>query len=48
MLNKEGILKVPTVEELTVLILQTVIKEYNSNSQSLLNYFKKRTSEEKK
>jgi len=44
MLNREGILEEPAIEELIELTLQIMIGEYNSNSQSLLDYFKKRKS----
>ena len=44
MLNREGIIKEPAIEELLELTLKIMIEEYNSNSQSLLEYFKKRKS----
>ena len=44
MLNREGIIEEPEIEELLELTLKIMIEEYNSNSQSLLEYFKKRKS----
>ena len=44
MLNREGIIEEPAIEELLELTLKIMIEEYNSNSHSLLDYFKKRKS----
>jgi hypothetical protein len=44
MLNREGIIEEPAIEELLEITLKIMIEEYNSNSQSLLEYFKKRKS----
>ena len=41
MLNREGIIEEPAIEELLELTLKIMMEEYNSNSQSLLEYFKK-------
>jgi hypothetical protein len=45
-LYEEGVLKEPNIESLVLNTLQIVIKEYSSDPQSLVKYFKKRKSED--
>jgi len=45
-LCKEGVLKEPNIEALLLNTLEIVIKEYSSDPQSLVMYFKKRKSED--
>jgi hypothetical protein len=45
-LYEEGALKEPTIEALLLNTLDIVIKEYSSDPQSLVMYFKKRKSED--
>jgi hypothetical protein len=43
-LNQENALKEPTIEELILSTLRTLIKEYEDNPQSVIAYFLKRSS----
>jgi hypothetical protein len=45
-LHEEGVLKEPSIEALLLNTLKIVIKEYSSDPQSLVMYFKKRKSED--
>jgi len=45
-LHEEGVLKEPSIEALLLNTLKIVIKEYSSDPQSLVMYFKKRKPED--
>ena len=45
-LHEEGVLKEPSIEVLLLNTLKIAIKEYSSDPQSLVMYFKKRKSED--
>ena len=47
-LNQENVLKEHTIEELMLATLRILIKEYEENPQSVINYFLKRNSRDSK
>jgi len=44
-LYEEGVLEEPSVEALSIRTLEIVVKEYNSSPPGLINYYKKRKSD---
>ncbi len=47
-LSQENVLKEHTIEELMLATLRILIKEYEENPQSVINYFLKRNSRDSK